>query len=183
MILMDLYASGSHAHPNKGPSIAYYEADQVPLFHNMGRHHTRSAIDGNLLWAMAPDAGKFPGCWNRDNQWFTMCIPVSQFTHEGNNYAIGQKLDLRNFQEMSRDCRTLWFDNLRLQGPAGTRLVDSFDSTHGWNASLQRQTTAQDDAIDRTQGSTSQKIAWAALPSGVFAHVRPAAREVRRWAV
>ena len=44
MVFMDLYAAGSHAHPSKGPSVAYYEADGVALFHNLGRHRTRSAI-------------------------------------------------------------------------------------------------------------------------------------------
>ena len=56
MVFMDLYARGSHAHIEKGPSIAYYEAGQVPLFHNMGRHGTRSPITGNLFWAMPPAA-------------------------------------------------------------------------------------------------------------------------------
>ena len=89
MVMMDLYASGSHAHLEKGPSIAYFEADGVPLFHNMGRHGTASAITGNILWAMpgnsirhAPRAVPhrcaeyFPGCWNRADEWFTMAIPT-----------------------------------------------------------------------------------------------------------
>ena len=62
MILLDLYAAGSHAHTEKGPSVAFYEVDHVPLFHNLGRHRVRSAITGNLPWAcparsVSPAAG------------------------------------------------------------------------------------------------------------------------------
>ena len=62
MVMLDLYAAGSHSQPSKGPSIAYYEVDGVPLFHNLGRHRTRSAITGNSFWAL--EAGRaFPGVW------------------------------------------------------------------------------------------------------------------------
>ena len=37
MVMLDLYASGSHAHEYKRPSIGYYEVAGVPLFHNLGR--------------------------------------------------------------------------------------------------------------------------------------------------
>jgi len=64
MVMLDLYASGSHAHPFKGPQVAYYEVDGVPLFHNLGRHRTRSAITGNSFWAMEASRA-FPACGSR----------------------------------------------------------------------------------------------------------------------
>jgi hypothetical protein len=168
MIMMDLYASGSHSHPNKGPSIAYFESDQVPLFHNMGRNHTRSAIAGNLVWAMPAAAGRFPGCWDRDGEWFTMRIPVSLLTRTGEEITLGKQLTLRNFQEFNHNTKTLWFDNLRFDGPAGTRMVDDFDSGEGWSPLLKKLTQVESDTSDKTQGVASQKIAWSPLPSDGF---------------
>ena len=81
MIMMDLYAAGSHAVPDKRSSIAYYESAQVPLFHNMGRRGTRSAIDGNVVWAL-PAGKPFPGLWNQEGKWFTMTMPVERYEAE-----------------------------------------------------------------------------------------------------
>lgn len=159
MVLLDLYASGSHSHPQKGPSIAYYEVDQVPLFHNLGRHHTRSAIVGNLLWAM-PAEGRFPGCWNHEGEWFTMRLPVDALPQDADGkYVLAGGLSLRNFPEWNRNCRHLYFDNLRLVGASGSRLIDSFDTPDGWDRRL-LQSKQVASSSDRTQGDASQRIPW-----------------------
>ena len=60
MIMLDLYALGSHAHEYKRPSVGFYEVGGVPLFHNLGRRGTRSGQCGNSFWILdQPDA--FPG--------------------------------------------------------------------------------------------------------------------------
>lgn len=167
MVMMDLYASGSHAHREKGPSIAYFEAAGVPLFHNMGRHGTLSAITGNIVWA-TPRGEQFPGCWNREGQWFTMTIPADDLTHDGERFAVAPVMLLRNFQERSRDCKELFFDNLRLVGPLGTRLIDGFETPEQWDARLLRLTKVS-LAGGASQGKYCERVLWDPVPSGHIA--------------
>lgn len=173
MIMMDLYASGSHAAKDKGPSIAYFESAQVPLFHNMGRRGTRSAIDGNLVWAMPPGES-FPGLWNIEGKWFTMSIPVDVIDENADGKHILSTMVLRNFPGSANDRGTtsLCFDNLRLQGAAGVSLVDSFDTSDGWDRSL-LQNTPPVDSQDKTQGLASQCIPWSKVKTEVIKRTLP----------
>lgn len=164
MVMMDLYASGSHAHREKGPSIAFYECDGVPLFHNMGRHQTRSAIAGNLVWAMPPGR-PFPGLW-QEEQWFTMSIPATYLDRQDDGYRIPAEFSLRNFRERSA-CTELCFDNLRLEGPAGARVLDDFEEPKRWAGAL-RSRAAVSLSEDHTQGKAAECVAWKSLPSGYF---------------
>lgn len=159
MIMMDLYASGSHAAKDKSASISYYETAQVPLFHNMGRRGTRSAIDGNILWARPP-AENFPGLWNHPGEWFTMTFPFDLLTKNKTGEVALSRMNLRNFpgHPNNKACTELFFDNLRLEGPSGTLLVDSFDTADGW-VHLAPDTTPV-TSPDKTQGAASQEIAW-----------------------
>lgn len=165
MIMMDIYAKGSHAHLEKGPSLAYYEVDHVPLFHNLGRHHTRSAINGNIPWALSPKY-EFPGIW-KEGEWFTMEIPAARLqTHKDGGNWMSKSLFLRNFPGHNRNITALYFDNLRLEGQAGEILIDDFDNIEGWSRNLldtpQAKVTASTDC---TQGKYSQRINWGAFKS------------------
>lgn len=173
MIMMDLYASGSHAAKDKGPSIAYFESSQVPLFHNMGRRGTRSAIDGNLVWAMPPGES-FPGLWNSEGKWFTMSMPVDVIDENADRKHILSTMVLRNFPGSANDRGTtdLCFDNLRLQGAAGVSLVDSFDTTDGWDRRL-LDTTPPVDSQDKTQGLASQCVPWNKVKTEVIKRTLP----------
>ncbi len=166
MVLFDLYASGSHSHPEKGPSLAYYEVGGAPLFHNLGRQRTRSAITGNLPWALPPGE-RFPGCWNRPGEWHTMTIPVERLATDGEQYRLAPGWSLRNFNELNRGCESLWFDNLRLVGPGGSRIVDGFESVLGWDPRIARLTKI-DISSRSTEGAGSTEIAWRPLPSSEF---------------
>ena len=157
MVMMDLYASGSHAHRDKGPSIAYFESAQAPLFHNMGRHGSRSSIYGNICWALPGDE-RFPGHW-QPGQWFTMNYPVDLISTNSEGKFVLKGMGLRNFPERNRGCTALTFDNLRLSGPAGTLLVDGFEGPEGWGKSLAKFTPPVTSA-DKTEGSSAQTIAW-----------------------
>ena len=174
MIMMDLYASGSHAAEDKGPSIAYYESGQVPLFHNMGRRGTRSAIDGNITWAMPPGE-RFPGIWNQEGKWFTMSMPVEVINKNNNGKYMLSTMELRNFPESENNKGTTsaCFDNLRLEGPEGALLVDSFETADGWDRSL-LQKTPPVDSQDKTQGAASQCIAWDKVKAQVIKRTLPA---------
>lgn len=164
MVMMDLYASGSHAHRDKGPSIAYYESAQVPLFHNMGRHGSRSAINGNICWALPPEQ-RFPGFW-LPGQWFTMNYPVDFIATNNEGKFVLTRMELRNFPERNRESDSLGFDNLRLTGPAGTLLVDSFDTPEGWDKNLAKYTTTV-SSPDKTEGLASQYIPWSKVKTQI----------------
>ena len=159
MVMMDLYASGSHAHRDKGPSVAYYESAQVPLFHNLGRHGVRSAIAGNICWAV-PHGQDFPGLW-LPGRWFTWNYPVELCATNREGGAIFPKgMGLRNFPGgLNSGCQSLIFDNLRLTGPSGTLLVDGFDVPAGWSKNLAT-FTAPVSSPDKTEGAASQFLAW-----------------------
>jgi hypothetical protein len=169
MVMMDLYASGSHAHPFKGPSVAYYEVDGVPLFHNLGRHRTRSPITGNSFWALEEGCA-FPGVW-KPGEWFTMSIPVEMLPHDADGaLMVGDRLTLRNFE--NRGTRRLWFDNLRLEGNAGTKLLDGFESAKTWHRNI---TSAKGINVvtspEHTQGAASQSLNWCVLKGGAYARM------------
>ena len=170
MIMMDLYAAGSHAHRDKGPSVAYYESAQVPLFHNMGRHGSRSSINGNICWAL-PSEQHFPGFW-LPGQWFTMNYPTDFISTNNEGRFVLMKLELRNFPERNKGSDLLGFDNLRLTGPAGTLLVDSFDTPDGWSKNLAKFTNPVTSS-DKTEGVASQAIAWNQVKTQVIDRMFP----------
>ena len=164
MVMLDLYAAGSHAHPFKGPSVAYYEVDGVPLFHNLGRHRTRSAITGNSFWAMEATRA-FPGVW-KPGEWFTMRIPAEWMKDDtAGALQVGDHVTFRNFD--NRGTRQLWFDNLRLEGKAGVKLLDGFESPKQWNGGLLKQPGIKlETSSDHTQGAASQSLNWGMLKTG-----------------
>ena len=169
MVLMDLYAGGSHSHPFKGPSIAYYEVDGVPLFHNLGRHRTRSAITGNSFFALE-EGRAFPGVW-KPGEWFTMSIPAEMMLRDSTNAPqVGNRITFRNFD--NRGTRQVWFDNLRLEGKESVKLLDGFESSKTWHRSI-----ASVPGVDiitspeHTQGLASQSLNWGILKAGAYARM------------
>ena len=161
MVFMDLYSAGSHAHRFLGPSIGYYEVDGVPLFHNLGRRRTSSAITGNSFWAL-PESQSFPGVWKPD-EWFTMTIPAEMMLRdETGALKTGDRVFFRNFE--NRGTLRLWFDNLRLEGRAGVRLLDGFESEKGWDSKLIKDAAVKlETSPEHTQGNASQSLNWGAL--------------------
>lgn len=168
MVLMDLYAEGSHSHLEKGPSVAYFEAAGVPLFHNMGRHKTRSAILGNLFWTQE-DGDNFPGIW-KTGRWFTARIPLRYLVRDSeqeDQYRIERAVTFRNFQEQNRHVDYLFLDNLRLQGPAGTLILDDFEDASTWHRNVYGvEGVEMHPSEDATEGRFSQRLNWNILPSG-----------------
>ena len=166
MAFMDLYASGSHSHPSLGPSIAYYEADGAPLFHNLGRHGVSSAIAGNSFWAMETGTA-FPGVW-KPGEWFTMTIPEQYIFHDGpDDLTIGGGILLRNFPR--RGTHQLSFDNLRLEGKAGVKLLDGFESEKQWDPAIARTRGVKvETSPDHTEGAASQCINWEMLKGTLY---------------
>lgn len=159
MIMIDLYALGSHAHEYKRPSVGFYEVGGVPLFHNLGRRGTRSGQCGNSFWILdQPEA--FPG-YPREKDWNTATVPADYCfpAAEPGTYRIDDSLLLRNFG--TRDLRLLRFDNLRLEGPQGTLLLDGFESPKTWHSNVARHPKVKlESSRERTQGEFSQQVNW-----------------------
>jgi len=159
MVMVDLYAEGSHAHRFKRPSVGYYETAGVPLFHNLGRRGTRSGQCGNSFWIWE-NAQAFPG-YPQEDEWNTMTVPATYCfpADEEGTYRIGRDLLLRNFR--TRDLKTLRLDNLRLEGPRGTLLLDGFESPRTWHGNVSRHPDVKlESSPDRTQGEFSQQVNW-----------------------
>jgi len=157
MAMIDLYAQGSHTHPYKRGAIGYYEVSGIPLFHNLGRRGTASAPCGNLFWAVASGQA-FPG-HPRAGQWNTMSVPVEHLVpgDSAGSWRVSDAIDFRMFPMPATE--TLRFDNLRLEGPAGTLLLDGFESPETWAENTK---TVGDvgltTAADSTQAAGSQAL-------------------------
>jgi len=166
MAMLDLYAAGSHSHPSKGPSIAYYEVDGAPLFHNLGRHRTRSAITGNSFWALEAERA-FPGVW-KPGEWFTMSIPTELMLRDTTGaLKVGDHVNLRTFD--NRGTQRLWFDNLRLEGKAGVKLLDGFESAKTWHRGISSVPGIDiETSPEHTQGVASQSLNWGVLKPGGY---------------
>jgi len=161
MVMVDLHARGSHAHPHKRAAVGFYEVAGVPLFHNLGRRGTASAPCGNSFWATGPGVG-FPG-HPRPDTWNTMSVPIGHLPpadrgrDDGGGRRVPDGLDLRTFP-MPRTS-VLRLDNLRLVGPRGTLLLDGFESGDTWaDAARKRFRTALTSTADHTQGLRSQSL-------------------------
>jgi len=157
MIMIDLYAEGSHAHRYKRPSIGFYEAGGVPLFHNIGRRGTQSGQCGNSFWAYA-DPKLFPG-HPRAGAWSTMTIPATYLAadeHPGRR-VVADGIDFRTFHTPGLEAA--WFDNLRLEGPRGTLLLDGFESPASWHRNIAAKKGVRlRTSADRTEGAGSQEV-------------------------
>lgn len=157
MVMLDLYASGSHVHPYKCGAVGYYEVAGVPLFHNLGRRGTSSAPCGNLFWALE-DAAAFPG-HPRAGVWNTMQVPVEHLrpgTASG-TWNVSDAIDFRTFP--MAETETLQFDNLQLTGPAGTLLLDGFESSESWAENTRNVPDVNLVSSDlHTQGDASQGL-------------------------
>lgn len=157
MVMLDLYAGGSHVHPYKCGAVGYYEVAGVPLFHNLGRRGTSSAPCGNLFWALE-DAAAFPG-HPRAGVWNTMQVPVEHLrpgTAPG-TWNVSDAIDFRTFP--MAETETLQFDNLRLTGSAGTLLLDGFESSDGWADNAKNVPDVNLVTNDlHTQGTASQGL-------------------------
>ncbi len=165
MIMIDLYAEGSHAHRFKRPSIGYYEVSGVPLFHNIGRRGTRTAQCGNIFWIW-DDADDFPG-YPKENEWNTMSIPSDYCfpADQEGRYKISRDILFRNFK--TPELKFLRLDNIHLEGPRGICLLDGFESEKTWHPNVSRQPGVQIvSSRDRTEGKFSQEINWGVINSG-----------------
>lgn len=130
MVMMDLYCRGDHTHFDKRGAITYYEVGKAPLFFNYGRYR-QSAAYANLVFATAEDE-EFPHQVWRQDTWYTQSVPTDRLPAPKGLIRVS---DLRELESMSirnhptPGAETLVIDNIRLEGPAGTKMVDDCEQS------------------------------------------------------
>jgi hypothetical protein len=154
-VFSDLYASGYHAHQNRRGAILHYEADAVPLFHGLMRQNPETEAGNLFLIKPADEPFPFGDKYPRAGVWHTASLPTRALAAlpgaPADERAIGKLLLRSMLDRQAGDKPTrnikLTIDNLRLEGSAGTKLVDGFekkgryelaegDATQGKNAWL-----------------------------------------------
>ena len=129
MLMMDIYSANSHSHPARRAAIAYYEADGMPVFHNLGRRGAMSGNNGNVFWT-ENEFDSFPGLV-RPNVWNTQVIPLDSLKKtEDGSYSLSGNMWFRTFA--SKKVNSVTFSNLRLEGDAGTKVIDDFSDRSLW---------------------------------------------------
>lgn len=161
-VLCDLYSQGSHAHEFRRAAINYYEAHGVPLFHETGRRGTTSGDFGNVFWVGLKNEPFPPQVI--ENAWNTMTIPVNRLqpSETLGLYKLGRTLDFRTFGQ--RAVQYVQFDNLRLEGTGGTKLIDDFSSSASWHKSVRNETP--ETVADSTEGISAQRVFWGKYRGG-----------------
>ncbi|MCS7464705.1 hypothetical protein N0M98_31910 [Paenibacillus doosanensis] len=131
-VMSELYGRGYHSHTNRIGALLYYEAGGIPLFHGLTRHN-RSATDANIVALLPPDepypaavSAPEPGVWQHES------IPVR-------GLIAGSMLDQESFTLDAITLRlaankpyTFAIDHLRLEGPAGVKVIDDFETLAQW---------------------------------------------------
>lgn len=182
MLMMELYSWGDHAHQEMRGSITYYEVGSVPLFRGgFGRYWGRQTGDGGNAFYLQQDRDTFPLDTWKPGAWKTVRIEASRLPLPGvPGEAPDQSKRLFTGLTATGQCHlgvpgasgcyatkpyngndTILIDNIRLEGPAGTKALQDFEAD-----SLPRGTQHSDDA---SHGSHSLAI----TPAGQSVTIPP----------
>lgn len=164
-VLLDLYCDGYHAHQNRWGAVLYYEADGIPLFHGLSRHAT-GAEHANMV-ILRPVGEAFPlGSSDQEpDTWKTASFPTRDLEPVTGEEGKGRKLSDVTFRLDPRRTKGLevFVDNIRLEGPAGVRLVEDFEGiSRGFPRS--EEATSGEHGVLLPVGKTRQKF-WRPRPA------------------
>ena len=134
--MSDLYAEGSHKHPNLRGTINYFETDCCPHFHGVQRHAT-DMRHGNTVILMKEESNGFPfgegsNRW-LTNRWFTDWIDFSSSTHISESDP-----QMRGFQSITfrfqngQPGEVICIDKVRLRGKAGEKILHDCNTLDAW---------------------------------------------------
>lgn len=137
-IMSDLYASGTHQHPNLRGTINYFEVDDNPLFHGVQRHAT-DVRHGNTVVLMKENGSGFPfdekGSRLFTNSWFTDCVDFSQSTEISGDTAM-RGMRKMTFRFQGEPGEEIYIKNVRLIGKAGNRLLHDCSTLENWSKNV-----------------------------------------------
>ena len=155
-VFADLYADGWHGHFNRRGSVGYYEAGGVPQFYGTARHN-RSHVHSNVFAMMEPsiEFPMFDDIKIKPDEWVHETVPLemlNSFVGKDSDYRMIDRILIRLAADNVKENRAFIFDNLRLEGPAGTLMIDDLEAIGGWTRtdnpySLTDQCTEGDKAL------------------------------------
>lgn len=160
--LLDLYSDGYHAHQNRHGAVLFYEANGIPFLHGLSRHATGAEHSNQVL--IRPADEPFPdGPPLVRDQWRTAAFPARLVGEADSTDPKLRTLDNATFRvdPVGSEGLEILIDNVRLTGPAGVRVLESFES----------EVAGFTKAPGRTEGEFAAKIA----PDGsnrIFWHLR-----------
>ncbi|WP_282942404.1 hypothetical protein [Paenibacillus sp. RC67] len=134
-VMSELYGRGYHSHPNRIGALIYYEAGSVPLFHGLTRHN-RSAMDANVVALLPPDE-PYPNTVEipKPGEWQHESIPVRGLITGSLQDQESFTLDMITLRLAAKKNFTFTIDHLRLEGPAGVKIIDDFEALEQWERS------------------------------------------------
>ena len=134
-VMSDVYAKGSHAHSKQRGGINYFEADNYPFYHGVSRHvWDARATNTVVIEKLESNGFPFPdNLRSLTNKWFTDQLELTAS-------PVISKSDstLRSFKTISfrianvEKGAEIYIDNLRLEGRAGVKMLQTFDVETGF---------------------------------------------------
>ncbi len=136
-VFCDIYGNGSHGHFNRPGSIGYYEAGGVPQFYGTARHN-RSSIYSNVVAMMEPEYAfpMYDVTKQKPGEWVTGSVPLSflsEMKGEDENLRFISQVLFRLDSSAIHENYGLVIDNIRLEGAAGTLLLDDMENVWSRN--------------------------------------------------
>ncbi|MEY5026743.1 MAG: hypothetical protein RLZZ244_2271 [Verrucomicrobiota bacterium] len=170
-VWLDVYAQGSHAHPDQRPQVTYYEADGVPFYRSMGRR-VESPVASTSFWLARNDRDFIDGV--KPFEWNTAEFDLREVLEDTDNKWALTEAHLLFATSVSAG-RVLLLDNCRLVGARGERLLNGFEkewpakkSESLFSASLTRNATQGEHALRvvRNNVKGAGKNAYFSFPLG-----------------
>lgn len=173
-VVSDLYAKGSHAHSKQRGGINYFEADNYPVYHAVSRHVWDARATNTVVIEKAEKDG-FPfsesNVRSLTNKWFTDQLELTGGPIVNNNDS-----SIRSFKTVQfrignlKKGAQVYIDNVRLEGKAGVKMLQSFDVETGMPNNPNAQLT--DDALNGkalklTLPSNGVYLVWITVPTEI----------------
>lgn len=151
-VMSDLYASGTHQHPNLRGTINYFEVDDNPLFHGVQRHATDVRHGNTVVLMKTADTG-FPFGEKESrlltDTWFTDYIDFSQSTEISDDVSMRGMKKL-TFRFQGQPGEEIYIRNVKLMGKAGEKLLHDCNTLEHWGKNVK--------LVDLKKGEKAIKI-------------------------
>lgn len=170
-VWLDVYAQGSHAHPDQRPQVTYYEVDGVPFYRSMGRR-VESPVASTSFWIAGRSRDFIEGV--KPFSWNTAEFDLKEVLEDTRSQLALTEAHLLFATSVSAE-RALLLDNCRLIGAKGERLLNGFEnerpvkkSESVFTASLTKDATQGENALRvvRNKVKGAGKNAYFSFPLG-----------------